>query len=492
MKKIITLFFIVSFLTNIFAQSENIYFDTDQYEIRSEEKSKLLAVEEKYKLGNYKILLVGHCDEAGSDIYNLELSKKRVNEVKEYFMQQQILEKDIQIDFQGEMQANQVAQKYRKVEIFLVLKSDEKKKEIVPEIGLISDEEIMEADGFVIAEGAVEEIPEDVEVFNPDMHLGKVESYEDFMDNLKPKVQIFKFMYEETNVITGSEGTQILIPENAFVFENGTSPRHQINLYLTEYYTKKEFVGARLNTMNNDNLLESAGMIHVEAKWLNTPLELAEGKELEILFPKTEGDFSIYYGKRDGEGVMNWEKGEDNIRREAEVSSRRNRPNRKTGMEMIYLTDSNNHIDSLFMGTGADRKKAKKLWNEQKLQRTFLQAKQLGFINCDDLIKGAGVKEVDYAISVDNEDVNAISAFLLFENINSVLELKQESANVFKLSGQMPLGAKVQLIITGMDQNEVLYIFENKFRVKERETLKVNLEKSSYVALEKLLAQLLK
>lgn len=66
---------------------KTVYFDFDQYNIRSNERDVMLQnarVLEAYP--NVKVLIVGHCDERGTIEYNLALGDKRANTVKEYLL----------------------------------------------------------------------------------------------------------------------------------------------------------------------------------------------------------------------------------------------------------------------------------------------------------------------------------------------------------------------------------------------------------------------
>ena len=70
---------------------KNIFFDTDQYILKEEsvvELQKLLRFLQQNP--NLKIAVLGHTDNAGSEAYNLELSRNRAKAVYEYLVQHQI------------------------------------------------------------------------------------------------------------------------------------------------------------------------------------------------------------------------------------------------------------------------------------------------------------------------------------------------------------------------------------------------------------------
>lgn len=68
-------------------ESENIYFDFDKYEIKPEAKA-VLKKKAEWLLANtkYNVRIEGHCDERGTNEYNLALGERRANSAKEFLM----------------------------------------------------------------------------------------------------------------------------------------------------------------------------------------------------------------------------------------------------------------------------------------------------------------------------------------------------------------------------------------------------------------------
>jgi peptidoglycan-associated lipoprotein len=67
-------------------QLETVYFDLDRWELRPEARETLKANAEKLKLSEgWTVLTIeGHCDERGSDEYNLALGARRAETVANY------------------------------------------------------------------------------------------------------------------------------------------------------------------------------------------------------------------------------------------------------------------------------------------------------------------------------------------------------------------------------------------------------------------------
>ena len=64
-----------------------VYFDFDSYNIRSDARPVLRSNAEIIKDRNWRsVTIEGHCDERGSEEYNLALGERRANAVKQYLV----------------------------------------------------------------------------------------------------------------------------------------------------------------------------------------------------------------------------------------------------------------------------------------------------------------------------------------------------------------------------------------------------------------------
>ena len=70
---------------------KDVFFDYDRYEIRDDARQALLTDARSLKeRPNIRISIEGHCDERGSEAYNLALGDKRANAAKEFLVSQGI------------------------------------------------------------------------------------------------------------------------------------------------------------------------------------------------------------------------------------------------------------------------------------------------------------------------------------------------------------------------------------------------------------------
>lgn len=134
------------------------------------------------------------------------------------------------------------------------------------------------------------------------------ESVEDLFDAYKKAPQIFTISNDAPVSITGAKGTLIEFPANALVHEDGSSPKEPISLALTECYDMTEILLNKLSTTSNGDLIETAGMVYIEAIADGKKLKIAEGLTYSVSFPQSteKEDFQLFYGKKENSGVINW------------------------------------------------------------------------------------------------------------------------------------------------------------------------------------------
>lgn len=119
--------------------------------------------------------------------------------------------------------------------------------------------------------------------------------YHNSIDVLKP------------NVIVGPLGTEVLIPENAFVTEDGEPVTGKVVINFSEYLNKSDLILSNLPTVSNGRMLESGGVIFLEALSNGEKLKLAKGKSVLVNFPGgAQAGMRLFKGKYDPSGTMNW------------------------------------------------------------------------------------------------------------------------------------------------------------------------------------------
>lgn len=95
MKKMSFLIIVFATIFSVFSQKGKTYvvfFDTDSYALSLEELKTLNKIKEETNSTKVGLSLFGYTDSTGDSSYNLKLSNKRVNAVKEYFKNYKIEE----------------------------------------------------------------------------------------------------------------------------------------------------------------------------------------------------------------------------------------------------------------------------------------------------------------------------------------------------------------------------------------------------------------
>lgn len=108
-------------------------------------------------------------------------------------------------------------------------------------------------------------------------------------------------------VLIGEEGTELLIPADAFVHADGSPVTSEVEIRLTEVANKQELILSNLPTQSNGRMLVSGGVIHIEALAEGKKVKLAPGKSVLVNFPGGYiPDMQLFKGEYDVAGTMNW------------------------------------------------------------------------------------------------------------------------------------------------------------------------------------------
>ena len=106
---------------------------------------------------------------------------------------------------------------------------------------------------------------------------------------LSSKKQLFNLNTTKSNFIEGKEGTVLFIPKSAF---GGIT---NVQLQLKESYSKDSYFFNCLSTQTTKNqVLTTAGMVKIEAFVNGKEVQLQNGKEITIHFPKKDPEDKGY------------------------------------------------------------------------------------------------------------------------------------------------------------------------------------------------------
>lgn len=91
-----------NFIENRSVSFGDIYFDFDKFAIRADATSTLKEVSRWLISNDAKIIIEGHCDERGTNEYNLGLGDRRANSTRDYLVASGVSPRKIEIVSYGE------------------------------------------------------------------------------------------------------------------------------------------------------------------------------------------------------------------------------------------------------------------------------------------------------------------------------------------------------------------------------------------------------
>jgi hypothetical protein len=145
--------------------------------------------------------------------------------------------------------------------------------------------------------------------------LGKLPAaLSDTLKKIGGQIQNFEIDPSTGNTIVGQQGTIVLIPANSLVDEQGKPITERTSIQLKECYSIKDIISSNLQTVHNDNILQTKGMIYLAASIPGgKTVRIDKSKPVRIEMPVSP-DISgakFFKGERDENGNMNWISFED-------------------------------------------------------------------------------------------------------------------------------------------------------------------------------------
>ena len=233
-----------------------VYFASGSSELSSKSQEVLNAfLKDQPRLELAQFRLQAFTDDVGSPERNALLAKKRATEVQAYLSQQGIVTNNIKIQAFQQLHLNPDED---------VAKQRANNRRVVVElwgVALETNEEFSE-NTFTIEEF--------------------------FNRNPKNYQQNFSFSAAKGTVIEGEKGTVLQIPANCFVDSKGNVVNGEISFLLQEAYSYSDMLFQNLNTVSDGQLLETGGMLFIEAKdQAGNVLEIREGAEITAAMAST-------------------------------------------------------------------------------------------------------------------------------------------------------------------------------------------------------------
>lgn len=250
--------------------SKSVYFDTDQAELKPEARQTLdNLLNQVFKLPDFDISIEAYTDDQGTAEYNKSLAERRAASVHDFLSAHGC--------------------KPRKVALTPVGKSSQQRGKSIAENRRLN----RRVDVTVI--------PNRLDDFR---ELSEKASF--------LRRDEFTLAPGQEAVFTSASGAMLTVPANALVLPNGKMPDGPATIQFLEASQPADWVFNHLSTHTTDGqLLQTAGMFHIEASAGGQKLRLREGASLSLSIPSvgaTDPEMEIFYGVRDARsGAVAWE-----------------------------------------------------------------------------------------------------------------------------------------------------------------------------------------
>ncbi len=135
-----------------------------------------------------------------------------------------------------------------------------------------------------------------------------VNSISEIKSILSPTTENFEIKVNEETILKGKKGTSIYIPANAFQFEDGTEPKESITIELKECFSLTDMIFENLQTISGERILETNGMIYVNAEVEGKKLTVKKDKAFVVGFPKNGLDkkMDLFYEFKLNDSIKTW------------------------------------------------------------------------------------------------------------------------------------------------------------------------------------------
>ncbi len=238
-------------------EKHSIYFETAKYSL--DENSQLILTELAQNLkeyADYSIDIQAHTDDQGDTEYNNRLANDRANSVQNFLLTQSITVDNLTASAFGESNPT-----------------------------------------FDNTEETGRRLNRRVDIYIKTLASANFsEIQKQWQNDLE---QRFSVDGQKRTQVFGKDGTKLWLEANTFVFADGTIPTGEIDLRLTECYSFGNMLLADLSTTSGEKLLQTGGMMKIEAYANGEELVIAEGKSIQAATPTQEfdKDMQLFYGE---------------------------------------------------------------------------------------------------------------------------------------------------------------------------------------------------
>ncbi len=281
-----------------------------------------------------------------------------------------------------------------------------------------------------------------------------------YMKTRETPMQHLVVPVKENVVLKGSHGTLIHVDPTDFVMQDGQPVVGDINVDLKEMTTKEELLNNYMQTVSDGKPLESGGAYYINMTCAGEQIKFKMGHSLKIQFPKLSSkDMSVFYGRKDSSGTMNWVGGTQKFTVTAKMgedgTAKKDTANMLKGLKSGKMSAAKFKKAALSdTGKGKNLRIGKnKADSLHTMVYDELAIQSFGYINCDRFLGEENLTNLTYGIDPKDSIVCA-EVFLAFTDINSVMTdvYEYNERNYFS---NIPVGTKAIMIALAFKNGRV-------------------------------------
>ncbi|MCP3928939.1 MAG: hypothetical protein GY705_07550, partial [Bacteroidetes bacterium] len=131
------------------------------------------------------------------------------------------------------------------------------------------------------------------------------------IEKIEFPIEEFTIKSNSDTTLFGEQGTRIFIGSETFQYPNGELVSDTIKIQIKEFYKKSDIILAELSTESDGKLLETGGMININAFVKGNKIEIRPDKRIVVHFPRERYNYkkmNLFYADETSTdtSVTNW------------------------------------------------------------------------------------------------------------------------------------------------------------------------------------------
>ena len=250
----------------------------------------------------------------------------------------------------------------------------------------------------------------------------------EYLDSKKQEEQEFEITDSSNDTITGNQGTKLQVGKDCLMFPNGDSVAFPFTVKLVELYTPKDMMYWQIPTIAGGSILRTDGEIRVRA--------VKNGQDLVLR------DYCFY-----GTQMPN--------------AAPQNNMRKFYGLDNSSFVDFTDDVSSLGVTTTVGPNFSTVSYGYDGL------IPRLGWVNCGVLAGSSANSTISFTSETDH--LQNVGIFIYFPNTKSVMQVYNA------VSGQIPNGSNVKIILMAMKSSGELYHYYTQTTINGHNTMEVEL-----------------